>query len=321
MTIKKKLKIWLLVEKNRFTDYENKRFAETAKKDGILLTIADPEEFEIVVTEKGNKSMFYKGKPVELPDCAIPRMGGETTYFAFAVIRQLEKLGVFILNSRRSTQRAKDKLQTMQALASDNIPIPKTMLANFPIDYEIVKQEIGYPLVLKTVSGVEGKGVTLCKDETQLRDFLGLFETSKSRNANLLLQEFISKSEGTDIRVIILGRKIIGAMKRTAKKGAFKANYSEGGTVEKFELDSACKKIALDATESLGLNMVGVDLLFDGKGKYKVCELNSAPGFKGFEQATGLDIAKITYDYIREKLEKGSKPTIHLLIDRLAGKK
>ncbi|MBU0590884.1 RimK family alpha-L-glutamate ligase [Candidatus Micrarchaeota archaeon] len=310
------MKIWLLSRKEDFECYEHKRFAEVAKKEKISLDIVAPEDFEILVTQEGKKSIVHKGHQIEFPDCVIPRHGSYTNYFTLAVLRQLEKLGVFVLNPSRGITKSKDKLETMQILAANKIPIPKTMLAKFPVDYQIIKQELGYPLILKTISGEEGKGVFLANDEQQLRDLLGIFEKSKHRTAYLILQEFMADSKGRDLRVMIIGGKIVGAMLRTAREGTFKANFSEGGSAQKYDLDKAAIRIALESAQVTNLNIVGVDILFD-KESYKICELNSAPGFKGFEKATGLNIPKMTYDYIKKELERRKKTPIENLIDKV----
>ena len=106
----------------------------------ITLKLVAPEELDLIVTGEGKKSIIYNGRQVELPDCLIPRIG-TVTYYALAIIRHLERLGIFILNSSQSMETSKDKLATLQLLASNNIPIPKTMLAKFPLNISVVEKE------------------------------------------------------------------------------------------------------------------------------------------------------------------------------------
>jgi len=157
------MKAWILSKKEKFVSYENRHFQEEAERTGVELQMVAPEEFDIIVTKEGRKSILHNGSPVDFPDCLIPRMGAGTTYFALAVIRHLERLGIFVLNSSQSIEIAKDKLATMQILAANNIPIPKTMLAKFPLNVDFVEREFMYPLIIKTVSGSYGKGVFLCE--------------------------------------------------------------------------------------------------------------------------------------------------------------
>jgi gamma-F420-2:alpha-L-glutamate ligase len=123
------MKIWILVGKARLEDFENVRFVETAKQMKLDLEMVHPEDFEIIATKEGKSSIYHKGTNVVLPDCLIPRMGSGTTYFARALIRHLEYLGVSVLNSSDSIELAKDKLASLQTLTSADIPTPKTVLA------------------------------------------------------------------------------------------------------------------------------------------------------------------------------------------------
>ncbi len=262
-------------------------------------------ETDLITTKEGKKSIHYNGSCVDLPDVLIPRMGAATPYFALAVIRHMQNLGVLVLNSSASIEVAKDKMATLQKLTTHNVPIPKTMLAKFPLNLSIVENEFTYPIILKTVSGSLGKGVFLCESRSKLEDVMDLIEISSDSRINIILQEFVSTSKGRDIRVIIIGGKPIGAMLRTAKKGKFKANFSAGGKVTPFELNPTVEWLAVESTKLLGLDIAGVDILFDGDN-YKICEVNSSPMFEGFEQATGIDVPKAIFEYA--KLRLGQKP-------------
>ena len=141
------MKIWMLTFKDRMESYSSSRFKEEAQKMGIELSLVAPEDFDIIVTKGGTKSVSYKGEPVTLPDCVIPRMGASTTYFALALLRHFQEIGVFVVNEDAAIEMAKDKLHTMQTLTRNNIPIPKTMLAKFPINIDLVEKEFQYPVI------------------------------------------------------------------------------------------------------------------------------------------------------------------------------
>jgi len=295
------MKVWILKRRETFDCYENKRFHEEAEKLGFEIETVAPEDFEIITTKEGRKSILHKGEHVRLPDCLLPRMGAGTTYFALAVIRQLERLGVFVLNQSHSIEHSKDKLATSQILASNNIPTPKTMLAKFPLNIELIEKEFNYPVIVKTISGTYGKGIFLCKDRTQLEDLGGLIEISKTQSINVIIQEFVSESAGKDIRVLVIGGRAIGAMLRKAPEGKFKANFSAGGSVEPLKLNPAMEWLAVESAKLLDLEIAGVDLLFDGDN-YKICEVNSSPQFQGFEQATEINVPAKIYKYISVRL-------------------
>jgi RimK family alpha-L-glutamate ligase len=296
------MKVWILEKFKDFDSYTSNRFKEVAEEMNIELKLVAPEEFDLIVTKEGEKSILFNGNLVNLPDCLIPRIG-TVTYYSLAIIRHFERLGVFILNSSQSMETAKDKLATLQLLATNNIPIPKTMLAKFPINASAIEKEFTYPLILKTITGSKGKGVFLLEDSEKLSDLTNLMEISKDPKINLILQEFISFSRGKDIRVIVIGGRVIGAMLRTAKGKNFKANYSAGGLVESYNLNPSIEWLAIESSRLIGLDIAGVDILFDKDNNYRICEINSYPGFEGFEKATGLNVPEEIFSYVKLRLE------------------
>ena len=296
------MKVWILEKFKDFNSYTSNRFREVARDMEIELKLVAPEEFDLIVTKEGEKSILYNGNLVELPDCLIPRIG-TVTYYSLAIIRHFERLGVFILNSSQSMETAKDKLATLQLLATNNIPIPKTMLAKFPINILVIEKEFTYPLIIKTITGSKGKGVFLIEDGDKLNDLATLMEISKDPTINLILQEFVSSSRGRDIRIIVIGGRAIGAMLRTAKGNNFKANYSAGGLVEPYDLNPAIEWLAIESSRLIGLDIAGVDILFDKDNNYRICEINSYPGFEGFEKATGLNVPEEIFNYINLRVE------------------
>lgn len=298
------MKGWILYSKplSAITekDYGVTRFLQAAKERKINLEVFTPDQFELVVTRDDKRSILVDGKPKELPDFLIPRLGSSTSYFALAVIRQLEHLGVYSVNSAATVECVRDKLRMHQLLAQSNIPTPRTMLLKFPVDLTLVKKEVGFPVVVKDVSGTEGQGIYLSKDEDSFSDLMGLIQR-QNMTGNIILQEFIKTSSGKDIRVFVLGGKAIGCMKRVSS-GNFKANFSGGGKVEPFELTPQVEWLATETARLSNLDIAGIDLLFDNEGEYKICEANSAPGFHGLEQVVGKNIAEQILDYILIRL-------------------
>jgi len=292
------MRVWVLARESNFDSYENQRFLSVAKENNIDLSMVSAESFDLIVTKGGKKSVLYKGEGINLPDFLLPRRGSSSTYFTLAVIRHLEKLDIFSINSSQSIETAKDKLATMQMLAAKNIPIPKTLLARFPLNLDMVEKELSFPVILKTVSGSKGKGVLLCENRAQLEDVGDLMEISKDPKVNVILQEFVSTSRGRDIRVIVVGGRPIGAMLRTARDGRIKANVHAGGSVSRLDLNPEIEWLAVESAKTLGLDIAGVDLLFD-EGSYKVAEVNSSPGFSGFEQATVINVPQEIFNYLK----------------------
>lgn len=285
-------------------DYSVKRLLEAAKNKHIEIKIVTPEQFEMVVTRSDTKSILIDDKLEQLPDFVIPRMGSDTTYYAFSVIRQLEHLGVYVCNGADAIYSVKDKLYMHQLLARSKLSSPKTMLAKFPIATSVVKREVGFPLVIKNVTGTQGSGIYLCESEEKFIDVMELVY-SNNKSANIILQEFIKNSHGRDLRVFVVGGKVIGCMQRSSS-GSFKANYSKGASVSSFELTPEMEWLSTEAAKLFDLDIAGIDLLFD-KDELKICEANSSPGFIGMEEVVGRRIAEDIMDYILVKIGLNSE--------------
>jgi len=299
------MKGWILF-KQRLEDmpptvYEIPRMVAAAAELGIEVTVVTPEQLEIIVTRDDRKSILVDGKVTPLPDFLLPRMGAGTTYFALAIIRHLERLGVTVLNSSTSIETVRDKLFTQQILAASNLPVPNTMFAKFPVDVDLVERTLGFPVVLKTLSGSQGSGVYLSENRKNFEDLTTLIESTKP-GANIILQEFIADSRGRDLRVFVVGGRTVACMQRSASDGGFRANVARGGTTSPYPLTPQIELLALESARILGLDIAGVDLLFDGD-HFKICEVNSSPHFKGLEAAhPELNIAEEIYRYVRARL-------------------
>jgi RimK family alpha-L-glutamate ligase len=291
--------VWIF-SRNSEVDYENKRLIETFTKKNITSKVVEPSGFDIIVNKNIKNSILYNGQLVELPKVVLVRTGAETNNFMLAVLRQLDKAGIICINEADAVETASDKLKTSQILSQHNISIPNTMMVKHPVDSIIVKDRIGFPCVVKVITGTQGVGVYLCekrRDFNKLMEFIHNVGISKT----LLLQEYMGSNPGEDLRVLVIGGKVIGAMKRIGPKGDFRANISNGGTGKKFKITPEIDFIARETARILNLHIAGIDLLFDNDG-FVVCEANSAPGFKGFEKYCGIDIAELIVEYIDYKL-------------------
>lgn len=284
-------------------DYSVVRLLEAGKKMGLDIRVIRPEQFELIVTRSDRNSILIDGKIEALPDFVLPQMGSETTYFGLAVIRQMERLGVYCCNSSPSIERVKDKLHMHQVLAQSNLPTPKTMMLKFPVNLAVVKEEIGFPVVIKNIISTRGEGIYLSDSEDRFLDLMELIY-SYNQQANIILQEYIAPSFGRDLRVFIIGGKVIGCMQRKSKSG-FKANYSLGGSVELYPLSEEIEWLATETARLMELDIAGIDLLFD-EDKLKICEANSAPGFQGLEEVVEEKIAESIMKYVISQVESNS---------------
>lgn len=290
--------VWIL-HKNG-SDFETIRLLDTFASAGIDATVVYPTGFDIVVQQCHRGKIRYDGNLVKLPKLVLTRTGSGTDYFASAVMRQLEKMGVIVTNSSESINLVKDKMHTHQQLAKLDIPTPKTMLLHFPVKSQVIKDEIGFPCVVKVLSGSYGKGVHLCETRKQFEATMELIDNLGSKKT-MIVQEFVAATNGKDLRVLVVGGKVIGAMQRSAPEGDFRANITGGGTGESYALTPELERLALDTTAAVGLDIAGVDVLFDSNG-FKICEVNSAPGFEGFETYVGANVAQAIVDYVASRL-------------------
>ena len=276
-------------------DYSVTRLLEVARSRNIDINIVRPDQFELVITRSDTKSILIDDKPEKLPDFVIPRMGSCTTYYAFSVIRQLQYLGVYVCNDADAISAVKDKLYMHQLLSRSKLSSPRTMLAKYPISIDVVKREIGFPLIIKNVTGTHGSGIYLCERESDFIDIMELIYINNNK-ANIILQEFIKNSHGKDLRVFIVGGKVVGCMQRQSESG-FKANFSRGGSVLPYEITPEIEWLSTETAKLFDLDIAGIDLLFD-ESEFKICEANSSPGFLGMEKVVGKVIAEKIIDYI-----------------------
>ena len=291
------MKLWMLGNRITTETYERQRFIEEADKYGIDFTVVFADEIDLIVSRDDRKSIRFRNDIVSLPDSVLARTGSGTGYFNLSVLRQFERLNVPTLPNSNSIEASKDKMYANQILAQAGLPIPKTMLTRFPCKAELVEKVVGFPCVLKVVTGSHGAGVYLCENAKQFEDLSELI-SSLDGKTSMIIQEYIKFSEGRDLRVIVVGGRVIGAMQRTSTDGSFKANISRGGKGEPYDVDDEMEMLAIQVAKVLDLDVAGVDLLFHHDG-YRICEANSSPGFKGFEQALGINIPQKIFDYAK----------------------
>jgi RimK family alpha-L-glutamate ligase len=293
-------KIWIL-SYGTSENFESDKLLATAKHNGLEVELLQPKYFDIIVNKSSSKSIRYKSQRVDMPNLVLTRTGSATNYFTAALYRQIEKFNIPVINTADSILTVKDKLLTSQVLAKSNLPTPKTMLMNFPVDCDLVESEIGFPCVVKLVSGSKGKGIYLCQSKKFFNELMELVDNLKSRKS-MIIQEYMDHAVGSDLRVWVIGGKTVVAMKRTAPEGDFRANISSGGTGEPFEITEEIDFLARETARVMGLDIAGVDLLFDHDG-FKICEANSSPGFEGIDQYCGTDMAQRIIDYVKLKIQ------------------
>ena len=291
---------WVLYKNVVSESWETQKLVEEFEKQDIKIRVVNPQDVDIFVSRDDRKSILVAGKARGLPDFVIPRTGSGTTYFIKAIIRHLERLGVVLINGSAAIDTVKDKLYTQQILGESNLPVPKTLLVRHPINVDFVERNIGFPIIVKTLSGSFGAGVFLAENKRQFQDLIKLAEIT-SKSYNIIVQEFIKDSWGRDIRVFVLNNKVVGCMMRQATDGDFRANITRGGEGIPYQITEEIEWLGGESARLLHLDIAGVDLLFDN-GSYRVCEVNSSPGFEGMDKYTNTNIAELIVNFVKHKV-------------------
>lgn len=276
--------------------YSAVRLRRAAVDRGHKVKILDTMKFAISL-EPRFPDLHYKGKPVGTYDAIIPRIGASVTYYGTAVVRQFEQMGIFSANSALGIAHSRDKLRCLQILSRHDINIPDT---EFVRDKDDVLRAIdrvgGAPVIIKLLEGTQGVGVILAEDRKVAE---AIIETLQSAKQHVLIQKFVSESKGRDVRAIVIGDRVVAAMRRTAQGQEFRSNVHRGGHTEPVKLDADYEEAAVRAMQIIGLRVAGVDML-EGKDGPQIMEVNSSPGLEGIEGATKIDVAGAIIDYVAE---------------------
>lgn len=268
--------------------YSTQRIYKAAVAKGHTVRVIDHMECDLLV-EKGQFKVVYNEEILPKPDLIIPRIGSSVTFYGSTVVRHFEQMGALTLNNAISILNSRDKFRSLQFLAASGIKIPTTYFSN-DLFYarSIVQKKLGYPFIIKVLEGTQGLGVYLVKDEASANETLSHFMEKKIK---IILQEYIEEFSGKDLRVFVVGDKIVATMMRIAGGDDFRSNLHRGGRGEKVELTPDEKEMAINAVKALNLQVAGVDILRSKKGPM-VIEVNSSPGLEGIERVSEVEVAE-----------------------------
>ena len=273
--------------------YSTRRLVEEARLRDVDVAVLDPMQFSLFVAEQ-DIGILHEGQKFDY-DAVIPRIGHSITKHGVSVLRHLEQLEVWTANSSTGILQSRDKLNSSQILGRNKIPTPKTAYVRDMKDVGRAIETVGgLPVVVKVTQGTQGQGVFLRHTIHETRNLVqGLLVSGKA----VLIQEYIAESHGKDIRALVVGGRVVAAMRRKARGREFRSNYHLNGTVEPVQISEEYAAIACRAARLLGLNIAGVDLL-EGNDGPLVLEVNSSPGLEGIEKASGVNVAGEIIDYV-----------------------
>lgn len=287
---------WLVV--NGFINSEKFRqifawLVEAAKKQGCMLEIKTNTQLlpELVMGQEP----VLRGK--RLPQFVL--FWDKDVRLA----RLLEKLGLRLFNCADSIEICDDKARTYLELSGLGIRMPRTVIApmtfrmeGYPnLDFlQRVEQNLAYPMVVKECYGSFGQQVWLVQSRRELLERMGFL-----KNRPFLFQEYVEPSNGHDIRIQMVGTRAVAAMHRFNAHD-FRANITNGGSMEAFAPDAAQLSMASQVMQALRLDFAGVDILFGENGEPVLCEVNSNAHFVNIYQCTGVNAAEEILRYCLE---------------------
>ena len=206
--------------------YSTRRLIEATKARGYSARVIDVLKCNLVL-ETGKPRLFHKGVEVNGLAVALPRIGASVTVHGLNVVRQLEAQGVPLVNNAAAIGCSRDKLRALQMLAGAGVDIPRTVLARGGGDVDLLVQQVGgLPAILKLLQGTQGVGVMIAHSKAEVESILS---TMWNLGQEILLQEFIAESRGKDVRALVVGSRVVGAMRREARTGEFRSNIHLGG--------------------------------------------------------------------------------------------
>jgi ribosomal protein S6--L-glutamate ligase len=283
--------------------YPVRRLLEVAQQRGHEAHFLDVVRCYMNITAH-RPAVRYNARNLTGFDAVVPLISQTIAFYGMAVLRQFEMMGLYTFNSSLAVTRSLDKLRALQLISRKSIGLPVTGFAHRPDDIgDLIKMVGGAPLVIKLLQRTQGIGVVLAETqkaaESVIESFMGL-------KANILVQEYIKEAGGSDIRCLVVGDRVMDAIKRQAKEGEFKANLHRGATPSVVRITPAERSSAVKATHALGLKLATVDILRSNRGPL-VQGVSAFPRLESIETTTNKDLAGTIIQYIERQLTQRQK--------------
>lgn len=281
--------------------YSTSRLLEEAIASGHECSVIDTLKCYMDISS-AKPAVWYRGSQLDRLDAIIPRIGASITNYGTAVIRQFEMMDTYALVGSIPLGRSRSKLRALQLLSRKGLGMPATGFAHdISNTRQLIKLVGGAPVVVKLLEGTQGRGVVLAETAKAAESVIEAF---KELGADFLVQEFIKEAGGSDVRCFVIGNRVVAAMERTSAAGEFRSNLHRGGSAKLTKLTAVERRTALKAAQTMGLNVAGVDMLRSDRGPL-VMEVNSSPGLRGIEEATGVNVAGKIIEFIESHVHTG----------------
>jgi ribosomal protein S6--L-glutamate ligase len=287
------MKIGILSQINNSEDVT--LFLRRAANRNINLQVLNPSSLAILL--KNNRPVLLDSdmKPLQVQ--------GIINWEPFPAYEELEQacvnLGIAFINSTEAVRTARNKMLTSIKLCRHGLPQPDTAYHHGPDINNKLLSKLHMPLVCKPKTGTQGRGALLFHSPEEFK----LLHRARYKSSGFYLQSFVPNN-GWDIRVVVVGGRVLGAIKKTAAPGEWRTHILHGGKAEAFFVDPKLEQLSLYTAQALGLHFAGIDVIVDKRDEtYKILEVNAVPGLKVFLQATGVCIANAIIERIAECVE------------------
>ncbi len=277
-----------------------RQFAQAAKKRRLPVKLARYSQLNF---NSEKEELFVNGEDLKSFDLIYLRLVGkhreELTLIADYANQHQIPLVDKILHSGSIDRK---KSFEIRKLVKAGLSYPKTVYASLGRLERLGARELGYPFVIKRTDGKQGRNIYLVKSKKEAEKLSKKLLPQEEEGKRFMAQQFIP-NDG-DFRVIVIGGKVLGVIKRTPqKKGEFRSNVSLGGKAEAAEISSKLKEMAIKAAEICQVDVAGVDIILDKKTKRPyILEINRAPQYAGFSRATGINLPLAVIDYLAKRV-------------------
>jgi ribosomal protein S6--L-glutamate ligase len=267
--------------------YTTRRLAQSARLRGARVRVLDPLQVEMHLEDEA-PGVYYQRRKLARTDVVIPRVAASVQAYGLAVVNHFAMMGVPSLNDANGIAASRNKMRALQLLSASGVPVPATVMASTASDLrELVDLVGGVPVLIKLLTPSEKPGVMVCET---LQSMEAALEAVLSMGHNLLVQRYVRRKRERDLRALVVGDEVIAWVERRPRPGRLLHTLARGAKLKAVRVPASLDELAVKAARVVGLDVAAVDLLEAGSAPM-VFDVNSSPGLKGLEAATGRDLA------------------------------
>lgn len=294
------MKIAILTKLPKY--YTEQRIQEEAEKRGHTVEMLRYPACYVALTEEGSK-IFYKGQELEAYDVVIPRSFAGSSTYGTAILRQFEVMGAYALIKSIAIIRSIDSLRTMQLLAREGVPVPRTVFLREPDQADQLIDEVGLPAVVKVASVRRGNTV-LAETRKAVTSVIRAFYVN---DATFLLQEYVGSDDSQSVRAVVVGSSVVASVGKGDSPFSMSSGSDHANQYDKIAvLTESQKKVAVKAAKAIGLAMCTVDMIIS-KDRTVVLSLNPYFGLENIEKITKRNVAGKIVEYIEMNAKRRNK--------------